>query len=120
LNWVIDYYRGNLPLHSIEGEGEWDEVPTEGVVFVTFQHNDYSASMGGYDNYWKSGVMFGCYNDPEHEEEYGLSVSYYFDGKSFVQTGRNLAPPYDALIIKGVQMPDHDYMTALMQKHLVE
>lgn len=108
MQWTVGYFEVDLPLVWRSSEQHsWDDLPTDGVVWVDVTRNGQTMRLSGFDNYWIHGTRFGLFNDPENWAWYPGAQSLAFDwsGHDPVVLVDTFAPT-TAHVLAGVLIPD--------------
>lgn len=113
LEWVVDYWSGNLPLVSFASKdipnstfvSDWSLLPIEGVIDVHFYFGGLRHTLRGFDNYWLYGQRFGMFNDPENYD-LGRSVAYEMRNEAGFDRIGEMDCPADAHVLRGITIDD--------------
>jgi hypothetical protein len=105
MRWSVEYYDGSLPLTRVDdSDMDWNDLPVDGVVFVTVYHDGYRHQMRGYDNYWVDRDQFGCFND--QNSPFGAPYAGQRWMCDWNQTWTNRNPPRNVHVLRGVMLTD--------------
>ena len=104
--WSVLYWEDERPVWRWHDTFAWEELPQENVLWVDVWDAGYHQCLGGMDNYWLTGNLFGLFNDPENADWYSgrQAIAYRWTGTGSEEIEPN-APP-GVHVLRGVMLPD--------------
>jgi hypothetical protein len=125
ITWSVEYYNGGLPLDIItSNDCNWNDLPTDNVIYVRIHWNGYTHILCGMDYYWfDNDKTYGLFNatgqeaiDDENKRMEDGHQEVVYEGPNkfcFKFDDRHIdlgeLDPFEGVhILKGVMMPDDE------------